>query len=361
MGLISDFFTAIPNLILNTSSFTSQQQYNQEYLKYLYAVLNQNQIQSQQERQFQGYQFDKNMDFANRQLQNQIDIANKNYQMEQQNYLYNQNLNSQMFQYQKDLNALQMRREDTAMQRQVADLVKAGFSPLAAIGGNGAAAGSMSTASMNNLQAPNFDGSGIAGVSGQYLDLAKQYSALHAELNTKDIDRRQAAAFAIAQMKQDLHFKNQSLATEVFNSAVNARNKSLQNESIKEDIQTKKYANDWYKEHGYSQTTLATVLSDFLNRDDVKQTKEKFMNILNNGLSALGNGLESVGNAINNLSNHDVKFSPEENKDMLDGLSQEESNFVLNWLKNNNKKLSDMTVTDWLDVAAAEKKSRKRK
>lgn len=361
-GLIGAIISALgagaSSLIANSAS-NSQNELNYFYmLQQMYMQ----QMQFNEEMNFQEYQFNKNLDFSNRQLQSQIDIANKNYEMEQQNYLYNQGLNSQMFNYQKDLNALQMQREDTAMQRQVADLVKAGFSPLAAIGGNGAAAGALSTASMNNLQAPNFDGSGIANASSQYLNLAQQYASLHSQLYSKNAEQKQAAAFAIAQMKQDLHFKNQSLATEVFNSAVNARNKSLQNKSLQEDITTKQYANKWYEEHGYSQTTLATVLSDFLNRDDVKQAKEKFMNILSNGLSAVSDGLKSLSDSVSSaIGKNDFKFSASENKEMLNELSEAESDFVFNWLKNNNKSLSEMTLSDWLDCAAAEKKARKRK
>lgn len=315
----------------------------QQQMQYLYQQLYQQQHQYEQELQWQKEKYGQDMDFANRQLQSQIDIANKNFGLQQE-----------QFQYQKDLNVLQMQREDNAFQRQMADLTKAGFSPLAAIGSNGAAAGSL-----NAGTAPQLDASGIATASGQYLDLARQYASLHADLNSKNRELQQGAAFAIAQMKQDAMFKGQSLATESFNAAVNASNKRLQNQSLKEDIQTKKYANDWYAEHGYSQTTLATVLSDFLNRDDVKEAKNKFMDIISNGLTAVGNGLESLSKSISELGKHDIKFSPNENKDIIDGLSEQESAFVLEWLKKNNKTLSDMSVTDWLNCAADEKKSRK--
>lgn len=317
----------------------------QQQMQYLYQQLYQQQHQHEQELQWQKEKYGQDMDFANRQLQSQIDIANQNFGLQQQ-----------QFQYQKDLNVLQMQREDTAFQRQMADLTKAGFSPLAAIGGNGAAAGSL-----NAGTAPQLDASGIATASGQYLDLARQYASLHADLSSKNRELQQGAAFAIAQMKQDALFKGQSLATESFNAAVNARNKRLQNQSLQEDIQTKKYANKWYEEHGYSQTTLATVLSDFLNRDDIKEAKNKFMDIIGSGLAAVGDGLAAVGDSINKFAKNDVKFSPQENNQMVDSLSDNEESFVLNWCKSNNKKLSDLTLDDWLTIAAAEKKSRKGK
>ena len=261
------------------------------------AAIQSSQKQYEQELQWQREKYATDMDFANRQLQAQTDIANKNFGLQQE-----------QFQYQKDLNELQMQREDNAMQRQVADLKAAGFSPLAAIGGSGSAAGSL-----NAGTAPQYDGTGIGAAAGQYLDLARQYASLHADLSSKNNDAKLGARMALAQMQADLHFKGQNMATQYFNAAVNARNKNLQNQALQEDITTKKYQNDWYKEHGYSQTTLATVLSDFLNRDDLKEAKNKFAEILAGGLTSfadmIAQPIGALADAIKGLGGKDFKFS----------------------------------------------------
>lgn len=305
------------------------------------------QAQYEQELQWQRDKYAQDMDFANRQLQWQQETAEKNFGLQQE-----------QFQYQKDLNELQMQREDNAMQRQVADLKAAGFSPLAAIGGSGSAAGSL-----NAGTAPQMDASGVGAAAGQYLDLARQYASLHSDLNSKNADAKLGARMALAQMKADLHFKGQNMATQYFNAAVNAKNKKLQNESIEQDIMTKKYANNWYAEHGYSQTTLATVLSDFLNRDDLQATKTKFADILAGGLSKLGDSISdatgALAKAINGLGGKDFKFSENDNKQMIDGLSDSDSKFVIDWCKNHNKSVSDLTLDDWFTIAEAQRKSRK--
>lgn len=311
------------------------------------AALAASQKQYEQELAWQREKYASDMDFANRQLQAQTDIANKNFGLQQE-----------QFQYQKDLNELQMQREDNAMQRQVADLQAAGFSPLAAIGGSGSAAGSLNAGS-----APQYDGSGIGAAAGQYLDIARQYASLHADLNSKNNNEKLGARMALAQMKADLNFKGQNMATQYFNAAVNAKNKKLQNESLEQDITTKKYQNDWYKEHGYSQTSLATVISDFLNRDDLKQTKEKFAQILAGGLSALGEALAApvgaLADAIKSMKGNTFSFTTSDNKDMLEGLSDSDSKFVLDWCKDNKKSVSDLTLEDWFSIAEAQRKSRK--
>ena len=83
-------------------------------------------------------------DLAEKQLKLNTDVANQNYA-----------LSKEQFEYQKQLNNLQMEREDSAFQRQVADLQKAGLSPLM-VAGNGATSNPLTSGT-----APQFDMSGI--------------------------------------------------------------------------------------------------------------------------------------------------------------------------------------------------------
>lgn len=290
------------------------------------------------ENQWQREKYAQDLDFANRQLQSQVEIADKNFGLQQS-----------QFQYQKDLNELQMQREDNAIQRQVADYKAAGFSPLAAIGGNGSAAGSL-----NAGTAPQYDGSGIAAAAGQYLDLSRQYASLHEQMNSKYRSERQAAKFALNQMKADMHYKGMSMAEQYFNAAVNAKNKSLQNESLSEDIQTKKYANSWYKEHGYSQTTLATVLSDFLNREDIAEAKKKMTELIAGGLNNLASSFDKLGDHIKTAFKNDgknVTLGEKANNEILQDFTNEEASYALDWCKKKNKKFNELTLWDLLDLA----------
>lgn len=77
--------------------------------------------------------------------------------------------------YQKALQQTIFEREDTAHQREIEDLKRAGINPLATAGGNGANAGSVVplTELNNSYQAQTADMSGI-GAAGQALDAAVQ-------------------------------------------------------------------------------------------------------------------------------------------------------------------------------------------
>lgn len=313
-AIIGAFTSALNALINHATNMEAQQRYDDE--------LN-----------WQKDKFAQTMDFANRQLKEQIRIADQNLGFQQS-----------QFAYQQDLNALQMAREDSAIQRQVADYQAAGFSPLAAIGGNGSASGSL-----NAGTAPQYDGTGIATAAGHYMDIANQYAALHEQLSSKRTEQKQAAQFALAQMRQDAFYKGQDIGLQYFNARVNARNQLLNNQSLAEDIKTKKFANEWYEKHGYSQQTLATVLSDFLNKTNVKEAFSKFSEVIGNGLNNLADSFSKFSEVFK--GNKDYKFSNDENKELLNELSDSESQYVLDWCKKNNKTLSNLTLEDWFNIA----------
>lgn len=225
--------------------------------------------------QFAREQHAAQMDFANRQLNDNVSIANRNLEMQQN-----------AFDYQKHLNSTQMEREDSAMQRLIADYKKAGFSPLAAIGSSGA-----SSTALSSGQAPQLDASGINQASGQYADFARQYSQLAlaakqdymknrsqlAEKHNSDIT---AAKFTLRQMKNDMIYKNMSYANEMFNSQVNYRNAKMQNQYLEEQFKYLQDKHNWEEKNGYRpenvQSALIAAIKEYLNsKSDAGTTIEK--------------------------------------------------------------------------------------
>lgn len=298
------------------------------------------------EQQWQKEQFDTQMDFANRQLAENIRQSDLNF-----------GLQKDAFDYQKQLNATQMEREDSAMRRQMADLQAAGLSPLAAVGGSGAGSAALSSGA-----APQYDMSGINAASGQYLDIARQYASLHAQASQNYMNGRSQIAMkhnsdvlgarvAMAQMRSDMFYKGANLAEQHFNARVN-------NEYTKEQTKRMKYENNWYEEHGYQPMTLATVVSDFLNKGEIKEAVGKFTDLVGQGLSAVAEGASAIAESIKNHKGATIQFSSDENKGMVKDLSQNEYSFVLEYADKINKPYYEWDLDDWLNCAQAEKKSR---
>lgn len=126
----------------------------------------------------QDYTSSKTEDLAKQNLQQNKEVAQQNFELSQQ-----------QFDYQKELNELIMQREDTAFQRQVADLKAAGLSPLNIAGGSPATP-------LTSANAPQFDMSGInqafQGMIGAYNDsfnrkIASQQFALQSKAQTAQI------------------------------------------------------------------------------------------------------------------------------------------------------------------------------
>lgn len=108
----------------------------------------------------------------------------------------NYDLAKQQFEYQKELNQTIMDREDTSMQRQIADLKAAGMSPLVAAGG-------ASATPLTSANAPQMDLSGVNIAMGNMLSayndifnrrMTRQQFRLNAALQTADAYNKIAEA-----------------------------------------------------------------------------------------------------------------------------------------------------------------------
>lgn len=267
---------------------------------------------------FANLQHSQQMDFANRQLQANKDIANQNFNLSKEYQEKNLSLQQQAFDYQKLLNNTMMEREDNAIQRQVADYAKAGFSPLAAIGGNGASAGSMSTHSPSQINAPQYDMSGINQAAGVYVDFAKQYAALsmtarqdysrnRSQLAEKHNSEITASRIALQQMRADMRYKNQSASTELFNAAVNYKDSLLNREYLRNQIneQPNEYKraqeeHDWYQKNGYYSRGFEPYIVSIIDKLSDKLDKN------NDGtsLDEAGQFIKDKGGEISNFVSH---------------------------------------------------------
>lgn len=105
--------------------------------------------------------------------QNEVnkEIAEANLAEQKRQYAENMAFQREQYEYQKKLNDLQMQREDTAVQRNAADLEAAGFNKLLAAGGTGSATGSYSSTAFTGTEAAQnqyvADFSGIGQGIGQ--------------------------------------------------------------------------------------------------------------------------------------------------------------------------------------------------
>lgn len=300
-------------------------------------------LQHADEMAFQKKQLNAQTSIANQNIALNRDIANKNFALQ-----------NQAFQYQKELNATQMEREDSALQRQIADAQAAGLSPLSVLGGSGASSTPLSSGS-----APQMDLSGVNGAVGQYLDIARQYASLHAQATQNYMNGRNQASIqhnsqvlgartALAQMKADMHYKGQNMATQYFNAAVNASTARLNRDYMREQIKTKKYENKWYDEHGYQRMTVAQVLSDIFNRDSTKNLIANISASYDKVANALDSTAKSIPNSANIEFNYDDVFrdfkqqglSNSDAKIMTDNVNQ----MIQTW---NNMSLWEKTKTSF--------------
>lgn len=271
-------------------------------------ALEQSDRQFNQELNWQKQQYASQLDFANRQLSDNINVANNNLALQQN-----------AFNYQQQLNQTQMQREDSAMQRRVADLLQAGFSPLAAVGSNGASSSPLSSAN-----APQMDMTGINQASGNYIDIAKQYSQLHMMAYNDNQNRKlqarlqaqslkQGAKIALAEMRNQLDISNNNLAMQGLQLA-------QRQYEFDSDFELRRAESDWMQKHGYRnqdiQAYLVGMVASFIDKHNPTQLIDKF-NEFKDGLSqSVKDKLDSFKKDIQDIK--DGKVYSSEVKKVLD-------------------------------------------
>lgn len=241
-------------------------------------------------------------------------IARENINMQKDLAMQNLGLQQNQFDYQKRLNQLTMEREDNAIQRQIADLTAAGFSPLMASSGS-------SAASLSSASAPQIDNSGISAAQGSYLSLAQQYSALkqetmsnirnNASKNAQALaSNKQGAAFALANLVQGAKQNINEAYWRTQNFRLNAERQDAEINRINEQIASSKQEREWMSTHGYRNQDLINVLIPIL--DNYLQGKS-----LSDIISNLKDTLQSISD------NGYIKAGKEEVKDVIDSVVDE--------------------------------------
>lgn len=204
-GLIGDIVNNIWGNINQSVSVGQQQQFLEQ----------QNKLAQQQ------------LGLAEKEYYSNVDIMNKNFGLQQAAFDYN-----------KKQAELTRMREDNAFQRRVADTVKAGFSPLAT-------EGVASSSQAPTLTAPQLDPQGVNQATSNRLSA---YNSKMQNANVSQQLRLQSQQLKLAQIET---------LTETIQAVQNLRSQNIINQRNMHELK-------WYKEHGYRDTTLNTILSDIL-------------------------------------------------------------------------------------------------
>lgn len=199
-------------------------------------------------------QFDLTSGQAQQNIDWQKSIAEKNLALQQDTFA------AQMAE-----NELTRQREDSAYQRQIADLKAAGFSPLMASNGAGAA-------SMSVGNAPQYDTSGVSTAQGSAIQLAQEYAQLKNMATGQYLSRRQEAAnmrqgakLALSQLDKERRLGFQNLVLDSINTATNISRARWQNATAEQQINYSKAEQSWNEKNGWRNrdvwNTLVPVIS----------------------------------------------------------------------------------------------------
>lgn len=284
----------------------------------------------------QARMFDLNYGQAQQNIDFQKEIAQKNL-----------DLQTDAFNAQLAENQLTREREDNAYQRQVADLKAAGFSPLMASNGAGAAAMSVGSA-------PQYDAAAVSTAQGSAIQLAREYAALKNMAEGQYLTRKQAAAnqkigalMALSDLGESRRLGFQNLALQSFNLANSIKDSKSRRALIDEQIRVSKNTNAWMEKNGYRNRDLWNYIAPLISETANKMglTYDKLSDSISNLPSAIK---DIIANNPDKSSLQDAMGIKEYQKDLQKNFTNNEL-IEATMLANLGFKLNDKQLNNVVD------------
>lgn len=238
---------------------------------------------------WQQEQFTKSQEMAQQSLDFQKDTAEKNLGLQQD-----------VFAAQQRENEIARQREDTAFQRQVADLKAAGLSPLTVSGG--AAASNMQVGS-----APQYDAQGVTSAQGSMIQLAREYAELRNMAQGRYLSNRQAAvnqrigaAMALSDLSRERRINFQNMALSSANLGMQYNRLRKENAYTDELIKNAQDTRSWSNKYGWRNLNNFAVLGAAIKdiAHEFGLSTDNFAQAVKEGLSKIGNGTVNIVNKI---------------------------------------------------------------
>lgn len=236
-------------------------------------------------------------DIAEEGQNKQYELGLKNLEFQRETADKNFGLLERAYNEQRDYNQTVMNREDTAFQRQVEDLKKAGLSPLMVSGGSPATA-------ITTGSAPQYDATGVGNA----------YAGLGNTIN--QLFRTKAEK---AQIKGAL---KANIISALGNAPTNMMNSyyQLQEQKLRTDIL--RAESNYYNEHGYRPSSFSELLSDLIKGINGNKISSPTMfynfgeDIREKGKETGKKVLELLNSTENNpVTNNEKNYIPESYKD----------------------------------------------
>lgn len=319
-GLAGITTTIITSAVQNHQN--NQNMMNQQNINNVNAILQQQALQEQIK---SNEKITQNTNNENQHIAQQNIVSNEN--IAKQNIQYQKEINAQNIEYQKAENEITRQREDNALQRKLADGLKAGLSPLGALGFTGA--------NSSVLTSPQLDGTGTGNALNSLL--SSNNSALNtliganSSTNNNLMNNNNSARQSYSQRKQEAHLnyisqlnayserkmaitqQHNDMIAKSLESAMNVMEKAkeyklykqqLKQNDINYNISEQQLQNlkeshngqiiqneinkskaDWYKLHPYQEISTTQVLYEIFNSLNEKYNNGKSINETINSLS----------------------------------------------------------------------------